>query len=77
MHGTIADIPQQSTKISRKAFRSPEKNFGRIARALWPRKTAAEIATRAGVTPRTAELWLAGHEPSARAVLAVLNEVLS
>lgn len=34
--------------------------FMRLARALWPRKTAAELAYRTGVSERAAEFWLAG-----------------
>lgn len=34
--------------------------FMRLARILWPRKTAAELAHRTGVSQRSAEFWLAG-----------------
>lgn len=34
--------------------------FMRLARSLWPRKTAAELAYRTGVSERAAEFWLAG-----------------
>lgn len=34
--------------------------FMRLARVLWPRKTAAELAYRTGVSERAAEFWLAG-----------------
>lgn len=34
--------------------------FMRLARVLWPRKTAAELAFRTGATERAAEFWLAG-----------------
>lgn len=51
--------------------------FGVVARALWPRKTAAEIAAKTGVTQRAAEHWLAGtRRPSAMAVAAVVAEIL-
>jgi len=76
MHGTLAAIPRQSTAIDRLGIRPTEKKFGRVARALWPRKTAAELAARAGVTQRTAEFWLAGREPSAAALVAVIHEIM-
>lgn len=43
----------------RNAFRS---NFGLadVAKRLWPQKTAIQLALRADVEIRTAELWLAG-----------------
>lgn len=33
----------------------------RIARALWPNKTARHLASRCGRTTRSAEAWLAGE----------------
>lgn len=33
----------------------------RVARSLWPRKTAHELAERTGVTLRQAERWLTGN----------------
>lgn len=44
------------------------------ARGLWPLKTAAQVAARAGVHPRTAEYWLAGsREMSAEALAHLLR----
>lgn len=43
-------------------------------RTLWPRRTAAEIAARAGVNVRAAERWLAGtREMSASKLIALLR----
>lgn len=54
------------------------RKFGPVARLLWPRKTAAELAFRAHVTERAAKRWLAGtRKPSAIAVQAIVNEMLS
>jgi hypothetical protein len=77
MHGNLLEIPGQSRKFTCKFVRTSEQKFGRVARALWPHKTAAELAARAGVTQRAAEFWLAGREPSARAVAVILNEMLA
>ena len=76
MHGIVPSYPQPSPATRRKPLRQPERNFARIARTLWPRKTAAELASRCDVTQRTAENWLAGHEPSARALAVIIAEML-
>ncbi len=48
-----------------------------VARALWPRKTAAHLAARAGCSERAAKFYLAGdREWSAAAVSAVISEIL-
>jgi transcriptional regulator with XRE-family HTH domain len=50
--------------------------FGPVARLCWPSKTAAEIASRVGVTPRAAERWMAGkRQPSAAAAAAIVSEI--
>lgn len=60
----------QGTKVPRC---SP---FGKAARALWPRKTAAEFAYRGNVTERAAKYWLSGErEPNATIIAAVVNEI--
>jgi hypothetical protein len=43
-----------------------------VARSLWPRKTAAELAEITGVSLRTAERWLAGERALSTAALAAL-----
>jgi hypothetical protein len=65
--GTL--VPRCSPKSSRK--------FGVVARALWPRKTAAELAFRTRTTERAAKYWLSGdRKPSAVAIAAVVAELL-
>jgi hypothetical protein len=50
--------------------------FAIAARALWPRKTAAELAFRAKVSERAAKFWLSGkREPSYEALMVVLDEL--
>jgi hypothetical protein len=44
----------------------------RVARSLWPRKTAAELAEVTGASVRTAERWLAGDRALSTAALAAL-----
>lgn len=48
----------------------------RVARVLWPRKTAAHWASRAGVKERMAKYWLAQKHPvSASGRLAIIREL--
>lgn len=47
----------------------------RVARAIWPRKTAAHWAAAAGVKERMAKYWLAGHPVSADARLALKDQL--
>ena len=53
------------------------RNLVVCARALWPRKTAAHLAARAGCSERAAKFYLSGdREWSAAAVGAVINALL-
>ncbi len=50
--------------------------FAVVARALWPDKTAAELAVRANVAVRTAKHWLKGDRtPSPVAIAVVVEEI--
>ena len=50
-------------------------NFGRVAKVLWPFKTAAHLAAIANTNERTAARWMAGEfEPPICIVEAVLRE---
>jgi hypothetical protein len=52
------------------------KLFGRVAKTVWPHKTAAHLAAATGASVRAAEYWIGGQrEPSARAVQAIFNEI--
>lgn len=45
-----------------------------LARRLWPSKTAPNLAGRAGISVRAAELWLEGRtEPGAEALVQLLR----
>jgi hypothetical protein len=43
-----------------------------VARSVWPRKTAIELATLTGASVRTAERWLAGDRALSADALAAL-----
>lgn len=46
----------------------------RVARGIWPSKTAENWALAAGVQPRMAKYWLAGTHPvSADGILALIR----
>jgi hypothetical protein len=68
-------------KISRREIRDTEENFGSvigdIARMLWPKHTAAQVAAVAGCTVRNAELYLSGEQKwSGYALAAIVTEIL-
>ena len=51
-------------------------SFAIAARALWPRKTAAELAFRAKVSDRAAKFWLSGErDPSLDAIMVIVEEI--
>jgi hypothetical protein len=50
--------------------------FGRVARAIWPHKTAFTLAALANVSDRAAKDWLSGKvAPPAVVVAAMFMEV--
>ena len=52
------------------------RKFGAVAKVLWPRKTAAQLAVIAKTNERTAARWLAGEfEPPAIVIAAVIVEI--
>jgi len=69
-----ASKPKQGTVGN---VRSPGfPRYAVAARALWPRKTAAHLASRAKVTERAAKFWLSGQrQPSLEAVMVIVNEI--
>lgn len=71
--GTAA-IGNACTSVHRREH--PFPGFLVCVRALWPRKTAAHLASLAGVTERAAKFWLAGdRDPSPEAFRAVYNAI--
>lgn len=50
--------------------------FGRVAKLIWPVKTAAQLATIARTNERTAARWLSGEfEPPAIIIAAIIVEI--
>ena len=50
--------------------------FGLVAKVLWPKKTAAHVASIAGSDERTAKRWLRGtYDPPGIVIAAVIVEI--
>ena len=53
-----------------------ENPFGKVCKALWPHKTAEELAARVGCAVRTAAYEISGErEPSALSVAVIVVEI--
>lgn len=80
MHGTFQKRVEEARKIERaivqgdaRLCRSP---FGVACKALWPIKTAEELASRVGCAVRTAAYEISGErEPSGRSIGVVVAEI--
>ena len=54
------------------------RNFGRVAKVLWPFKTAAQIAAIAKTNERTAARWLSGeHDPPYCVIEATMHKIFA
>ena len=71
--------PQRAIKLQGSWIPGREQSFTRnritVARALWPHKTAAHLAAKAGCSERAAKFYLAGRDWSARAIRAIVSEI--
>jgi hypothetical protein len=81
MHGTLRAEVAGAIKIDRREIRDTEESFGSvigdIARMLWPKGTAIEVAALAGCTVRSAELYLSGSQKwSGDALAVIVAEIL-
>lgn len=70
-------------KIDRREIRRTEESFASpvisdVARLLWPKGTAAEIAARAGCSVRNAELYLSSgpQKWSGTALAVIIAEIM-
>lgn len=66
MHGNIPFGVASATEINRQECVQPRKiaempDFPRVAKLLWPDKTAATLASLVDASPRTAERWVSGE----------------
>ncbi len=81
MHGTLQIRVDEARKIERNIVHGAaticRPAFGAACKGLWPHKTAEELASRVGCSVRAAAYQISGeHEPSARSIQAIVNEIL-
>jgi hypothetical protein len=81
VQGTSSVPRREQIEIDRRQFRDTEESFGSVmgdvARLLWPKGTAAEIAALADCSVRNAELYLSGKQKwSGDALAVIVSEIL-
>lgn len=68
----------QRTLVRGSARLCGDTNFSKVCRALWPHKTAAELAALVGCAVRTAEYEISGERPpSDKSMLVVINKIFA
>lgn len=80
MHGSVPFGVASATEIATRECVEPRRiavrNFPRIAKVLWPDKTAATLASLVGASSRTAERWVTGEiEPPNAVVILTMQEI--
>lgn len=83
MHGTLRAEVAGAIEIGGRDCPGPENrdtgvpnDFEIVAKALWPRKTAACLASIGGKDERTAKRWLRGeYEPPASVFYAIMDRI--
>jgi len=72
----VAEARLIERQIRQGADKIVSRKFGRVAKFLWPLKTAAHLASVARVNERTAARWLSGEfEPPYCVVEATMHEI--
>lgn len=72
----LAQTSEIERQIRQGTGKIVSRNFGRVAKLLWPFKTAAQLAAIAKTNERTAARWLSGEfDPPITIVLAVMQKV--
>ena len=72
----IAEARQIERSLLQGDARICSGNFGKAWKGIFHRKAAEELAARIGCSVCTASYYLAGNEPSARAIAALVNECI-
>jgi hypothetical protein len=80
MSGVLRREIEKTREIERRIVQGDARicrpAFGVVCKALWPFKTAEELAARVGCAVRTAAYEISGErEPSAQSLLAVMTEI--
>lgn len=78
MHGLSGVERQNRIEIGGRGCPSRDtgvpNDFGIVAKALWPRKTAACLASIGGKDERTAKRWLKGEYEAPASVYFAIND---
>jgi hypothetical protein len=82
MWGTLQKRGVVASEIDRREIRDTEESFGSVigdvARLLWPKGTAVEVAARADCSVRNVELCLSGRQKwSGDALAVIVAEILA
>lgn len=80
MRGTYEQLSTEQRQIERTLVRGAARlcspTFGRVCKAIWPVKTAEQLASAIGCSVRAAAYEISGErEPSARSIAAVVIEI--
>ncbi len=81
MHGSLQGRVETARETERQIRQGTVKivsagKFGVVAKALWPFKTAAHLASIASSNERTAARWLSGEfEPPGIVIAAIVYEI--
>lgn len=80
MHGTLPNRIDEARKVERTLAQGNARlcrsAFGIVCKALWPFKTAEELAALVGCAVRTASYEISGErEPSAKSLAVVFGIV--
>lgn len=71
---TAREIRTHEATATRRIAETPD--FPRVARILWPDKTAATLASLVGANPRTAERWVSGEvDPPFDVILLTMQRI--
>lgn len=69
----IAEQSEIQRTLAQCNARLCSSNFGKCCKALWPHKTAEELASRTGFSVRAAAYEISGErDPSAQSILAIV-----
>lgn len=72
----VASAREMHTRECVEPRRIAVRNFPRVAKLLWPVKTAATLAALVNTNPRTAERWVTGEvEPPISVALLTMQEI--
>lgn len=80
MSGVLAKRVEEQRSIERAIVQGNAQMcsplFGKVCKAIWPLKTAENLASRTGLSVRAAAYEVSGErDPSAQSILAVLEAI--